>query len=335
MLLKKRHIKVYVGETGQQTIFESEMKSKSSRIDFEVKKYCNGGAYGMNTASIELYNISEDSFKLIHRKEIPVYIEAGWEGEENVLFNGMCYNSLRTKKNATEPDVITTLLCSSGLKMIQQGVYTKDFSKEAESSPLLEIKTFIRNIFTYTTITQGNSTKILDMETIFVNKLDGSQISGYVIPQAFDASPYNILKDLCDLFNFNFQIEETKVIIRPREQDPTVYTITPDDGLIGIPEITEKGVDFKTFLNPKLEAGIAFTLSSKYTGFKLGALEYLNRNDITNISFNKRDINEHGRYEGSYCILSLVHKGSSHTNEWQSEIEAQNYIVNPDSARNR
>lgn len=334
-MLKKRHIIVEVGQTGEKTIFEAKMAPKSSRIDFEIKKYANGAAYGMNTASIELYNLAEDTFKSLNKKENPIVVKAGYEGQEQIIFNGRIGNALRIKKNASDKDVIVNLLCSSGIRLIQQFKYTESFSKATANSPSLEIQQFLKNMLSkIKVIDNGVVKQVLDISIAFIPKLDGSQISGYIkAPHTFDASILDILVELSNNFDFNFQIEEAKIIIRPREQDPTKLIIKPETGLIGIPEITEQGIDFKTFLNPQLESGMAFTINSRYSNFKLGALEFLDRTDTAGTMFNARKVNEYGRYEGSYRILSLIHKGSSHMNEWQTEITAQNYKMNYISAR--
>lgn len=334
-MLKKRHIICEVGETGNSITFESKMAPKSMRIDFEVKKYANGGAYGMNTASIELYNVAENTFKSLTKKEQPVILKAGYEGEENIIFNGRCSNALRIKKNPQEPDVIVNLLCSSGIRLAQQGIYSKSFNKKAAGTPQLEIKNFIRNMFSEIKVFNNGQMKTLsDIGVEFIPKLDKSEITGYIeAPHTFNDGILNIMQYLSQKFNFTYQIEDAKIIIRPHEQDPTQNKITPESGLIGIPEITEMGIDLKTFLNPQFESGMAFTLESKYSNFKLGALEFLDRTDTTGTQFNARKPNEFGRYEGSYRILNLIHKGSSHTNEWQTEITAQNYLINTTSVR--
>lgn len=332
-MLKKRYIKLTIGDISNPLIFESKMQPKSMRIDFEIKKYANGASYGMNTANVKIYNLNDDTFTTIKKKNLPILIEAGYENEDNIVFNGRINNALRIKENATQPDIVVNLLCSSGIQNIQHFVYTKDFSIDAINSSALQIQNFITNMFKELYYYEDNVKKnIPDLQVVFTNKLDGTNIDGFVRPESFNGSVLDILKYLGQKFNFTFQVEENLVVIRPREMNATL-DITPENGLLSIPEITELGLDLKVFLNPRLEAGIVFNLSSKFSNFKLGALEFIDRITTGSSKFNVRELNKFGRYEGTYNIVSLSHKGSSHTNDWQTDITAQNYVLTNSEAR--
>jgi hypothetical protein len=326
-MLKKRYIKVSIGKDNNKLIFESEMRRHTMRIDFDIDKNANSVLYGMNKANIELYNLNDESYDSILAHERYIIVEAGYEGEGSVIFNGRISNVLRIKKNATDTDIIINLLCVSGLKNLGEYVYTADFSKEAENSSLLEIENFVGNLFNDIKIVEnGIKVDVPDFNVIFVPKLDGRKITGYVRPQAYDGSLLDILKELGSQFAFTFNIEENQVIVRPREVAPT-FDIRPETGLLGIPEITEKGIDLRLFLNPQIEAGTGFNLTSEFANFKLGALEFLDRITTGNAKVNVRNVNEFGRYQGTYRILKVKHKGSTFSNEWMTSIESQNYIV--------
>lgn len=332
-----RHITVEIGEVGNTIKYEAKIGDGYGRIDFDVKKYGNGMAYGKNTAEIKLYNVAEDKFKSLIMKEQPITLKAGYEGKENIIFQGTMFNALRMKENATDTDVIVSLLCSAGLQISNQGIYKVSYGKKAKNSPQLEIKQFIKNMFNSVNIYKNGSVKtIKNITPTFIKKLDGTDITGYLqAPLSYNEDRLNILTKLAQQFDFTYQIEENGLIIRPNQQEAKILKLTPEDGLIGIPEITEQGINFKTFLNPNIEATMAFTLESKYMNFKLGALEYLDRQSNTGTGFNKRIPDEFGRYTGSYRIIELSHRGSSHSNEWETQIIAQDYKLNNDSVRNK
>jgi len=324
MQLKKRHIKIIVGNDYKK-VFESKQAPGFLRIDFEIKKYSNTSTYGMNTANIELYNLNEESNRMLVGKELPVIIEAGYEGSEAIIFNGRIGSSVKIKKSPEHPDIVTNLLCAAGFKTVQHYVVSRAVKN-------MEIKDFLKSICSNVEIIDENLQKVKAPITAdFVVDLNGNQIQGNTGERTFDDTFVDVLTKLSNEFYFDFQIGEDKVLFRPREMQ-TKHTITPDNGLIGIPEITELGVDLRTFFNPGLETGDAFTLESKYSNFKLGALEFLDRTDVSGM-FNARKVNNKNRYAGSYRILELIHKCSSNTNDWQTEITASNYKLNDMTVR--
>jgi hypothetical protein len=330
--LKKRHIKVYVGEIGNQKVFEAKQglnpstKSSYMRIDFEIKKYSNIYAYGLCTANIDLYNITDENSRSLMIKDNLVLVDAGWEGEEYRIFSGRVGTITRIKRNPDASDVITSLMCSSGNLIKNHYVYSNSIQK-------MEIKQFLRNLCAGIQVYDGNVKKNANVVAEFFNDVNNNKIQGTIINQTFDGDVINILQSLGSEFNFDFQITENKILFRPRQENPRL-TIKPENGLIGIPEITELGVDLNIFLNANLETGDVFSLSSRFSNFKLGALNFIDRKQVGQ-NFNSREINENGRYEGTYKAISLIHKASSHTNDWQTEIEAMNYMLNKQTLRDQ
>jgi hypothetical protein len=322
-MLKKRYIKVYVGSS-PQLIFEYHQRPTFMRIDFEVKKYSNIYAYGLETASIELSNIKDDKVRNLMLRDNPVILEAGYEGEGNIIFNGRIGTAFRIKKNADDTNVITNLLCSSGSMVTKFYTHSQTITK-------MSIKSFLINLCKNIYIFDGTIEKNANITPEFIKDLNGNDLSGTIINQTFDGNIINILHSLSIKFKFDFQIGENKILFRPIQEKP-ILDITPSSGLIGIPEITEKGIDFKIFLNPNLQCGDCFNLTSRYSNFRLGALNFLDRLK-TGANFNSRTVNNENRYFGTYKILNLIHKGSSHTDDWQTEIESQNYILNTQTLR--
>ena len=317
MKLKKRHITVTIGEPGLQTTWEARPGPNSMRIDFEVKKYANTSTFGMNTASIELYNLSDLMSKALIEKELPVLLLAGYEGEENIIFNGRVGTSLRVKKSADVPDVITNVLCSSGLKNVQQSIVNVTIEK-------MEIKAFLRILCGGIEVVSDLGAKVnANVTAQFRKNLTGNDIEGNIGQRTFNDNLMDVLTKLSNEFMFDFQVGENVIIFQQR-QGKSTFLIKPENGLIGIPEITEMGVDLATFLNPSFETGEVFNLSSRFSNFKLGALNFLDRINVDG-DIRSRRVNTDNRYEGDYRIIELIHKGSSHTNVWQSEITAQSY----------
>lgn len=294
------------GNNNNTLIFEAAQAKGFARIDFEVKKYASISSFGLSTANIEIYNISDEHANSIAKRGLTVALDAGyedeylWGGRISNIFLGKISSVIRTKKSPDSSDIITTLACVNSLPQQTELVYSNTIRKLKLTDALQKICNYFSMAASFQ---QGTF----------------NDFSGDVVNQAIKGNLSEVLSELAIQYNFDYSFEGNTVVFSKRVAPPTV-TISPDNGLMGLPEITEKGVDLKVFLNPQLYGGTVFTLSSKYSTFKLGAIEFLDRIRGNEIHTFVRKLNS-GRYEGDYRIISLLHRGSSHDNTWETQLE--------------
>lgn len=302
-MLKKRVIRTTIKfDNGQKVYLSQDGRfddKVSMRQDFEVKAFVNVGASGLHTAKIQLFNLTNESAKEIEKESQLVLLEAGWEGNFGKLFEGRISSVGRTKPSVSNPDIVITLYCVSGLETIQKGTFGETIISEDLSSFL----------------------KRLAARLNLVLNID-KDVAGTVSEQIFYGDVISIIRDLSTEFGFDFYITETNLIVKSTSEKPSIKTYQPTSGLLDIPVVTEMGIDLKVFLDPFINPGDWFSLDSKFANFEIGALEFLDRVRGNNFKTFGRQVNNN-RYQGTYRALELLHFGSSHEDTWETLIKGQ------------
>lgn len=93
------------------------------RMTFEVQRNLRPEP---NTASLAIYNLSEDSRKKLQQKLVPVTIEAGYRGNISQLFKGTMRNVSSTKDGV---DWITRMEAGDGRTTFREARILKSFKK--------------------------------------------------------------------------------------------------------------------------------------------------------------------------------------------------------------
>lgn len=269
------------------------------RQDFSVKAFVNVGGNGLNTSNIKLYNLTDANSKRIEQFGGTVSLEAGWEGEVGLLFQGSISSVTRTKPAVTSPDIVTTLYCVSGLSALQTLSFSETIVNESLPSFL------------------GRMAQNFELELTI-----DSRIQGQITNTAFNGDIVSVLTNLSTEFNFDFYITQNRLFISSPDIEGNIRTYNPENGLLDIPVVTEIGIDLKVFLDPQINTGDSFDLTSEFANFNIGGLEFLDRVRGEQVKTFGRQLNNN-RYQGRYRALELNHEGSSHEDTWETSIRGQ------------
>ena len=302
-MLKKRIIRTTIKLGKENKVFTSQDGRfgdlVTMRQDFEVKAFVNIGATGLHTAKIQLFNLTNETSKKIEQVSQLVLLEAGWEGNFGKIFEGRISSVGRTKPSVSNPDIVTTLYCVSGLETIQKGTFGETIIFE-------DILSFLGRL----------------AERLGLFLTADSDIQGVVSNQTFYGDIISVIKDLSTEFGFDFYITETNLVVKSTSEKPSIKVYDPTSGLLDIPVVTEMGVDLKVLLDPFINPGDWFNLDSKFANFEIGNLEYLDRVRGNQFKTFGRQVNNN-RYQGTYRALELLHFGSSHEDIWETLIKGQ------------
>ena len=128
--------------------------------------------------------------------------------------------------------------------------------------------------------------------------------SGY----SMNGSPIYYLKKLAKAHNFNWVIENDRLVIVGADsyRDGTIHQISQFTGMVGAPEITETGADVEIKLNPKIKIGGRFQITSEFKTFNFNNIYYQNVPE--------------SQGTGIYRIQKIEHSGDSYGDEWNSKI---------------
>lgn len=234
------------------------------QVTFDISKASNNKEQ-TNSAAIEVYNLSEESLRMLET-DFPVAVfSAGYEGNVKRLFAGEVVE-LSTRMNG--PDRVTQILMGSGYvaltqvilnKVIPPGKTIKDVIEEVRK----ELPGVSRGVYAGTNI-------------------NNTVVYGY----GATGTAKEILNELARAHSIEWRVDNNVLYVNDTkgtiDKDySTAPVISSSTGLIEIPYYTsgktkrakkeegeEHGVQFKTLLNPEIRPGSIVRLeSSTITGW--------------------------------------------------------------------
>lgn len=260
---------------------------KDLQVTFDISKSTNN-KNRTNSASIEVYNLSEESLKVLDTDYPAAVFSAGYldTGGVKRLFSGQVIN-VSTRKSGT--DIVTQITMGSG--------YT-----ELNHETLSDV------------VPPGNNVqdaieklrKVIGADRGVYNgtNLNNEIIYGYPL----SGTPKEMLDELAEKYQLDWQLDDGVLYVHDNDRAATeqfqlAYVISPFTGLIERPyrvsgdkrrskkdKVKKPGVQIKILLNPEIKAG-----------------------DIIRI--------EEGLLKGWYKVDSLRHTGSWRGENWYTEIK--------------
>lgn len=260
---------------------------KDLQVTFDISKSTNN-KNRTNSASIEVYNLSEESLKILDTDYPAAVFSAGYldTGGVKRLFSGQVTN-VSTRKSGT--DIVT---------QIQMGTGYTELNHETLSElvpPGNDVKATIETLRRAIGAERGvyNGTN-----------LNNEIINGY----SLSGTPKEMLDELAEKYQLDWQLDDGVLYVHDNDRAATeqfqlAYVISPFTGLIERPyrvsgdrrrskkdKVKKPGVQMKILLNPDIRAG-----------------------DIIRL--------DEGLLKGWYKIDSLRHSGSWRGDNWYTEIK--------------
>lgn len=277
MLLFGRVVELIIGEQG-----ETGIGFDGFRVAFDIKKTLPSTK---NTMQLSIYNLNETSRNKLDKKDLTVILKAGYDGMTELIFKGDVTLSTHVR---TGNDII------SKLNVVDGNVVLRDTKISESFGPGITVKQI------FTTLADALGVPIKEIPA----QISGQNANGF----SMSGRVKDVIDSLSKSFGFDWSIQDGELQVT--DQDSTTrdreVLLTPDTGLLGIPEKwvsddsklsdddTAKilGVKVKSLLNPKLRAGGAVRVTSRFIS-------------------------------GDYKIINVNHIGDTHENNWFSTIEAE------------
>ena len=282
-LQRSRRYKLTIGnyETGDGVLIED------LQVTFDVSKSTNN-KNRTNSASIEVYNLSEANVKLLDTDYPAAVLEAGYLDTTGVrrIFAGQVTH-VGTRKSGT--DTITQITMGSGYTTLNHQLLS-------EFAP---VGTDIKDVFEKIRVAVGADRGVYNITT----NLNNSIISGYPL----SGTPKEMLDEITEKFQLDWQLDDGVLYVHDNDRPATeqyqlAYVISPFTGLIERPyrvsgdrrrSVKDKAkkprVQMKILLNPDINAG-----------------------DIIRI--------EEGLLKGWYKVDTIRHYGGWRSESWYTDI---------------
>lgn len=283
ILQRNRQYRLTVGDykTGNGLLIED------LQVTFDISKSTNN-KNRTNSATIEIYNLSEESLKVLDTDYPAAVFEAGYldTGGPKRLFAGQVTN-VSTRKSGT--DIVCQLTMGSG--------YT-----ELNHETLSDVVPPGNNV--QDAIEKLRKAIGADRGVYNGTNLNNEIIYGYPL----SGTPKEMLDELAEKYQLDWQLDDGVLYVHDNDRAATeqfqlAYVISPFTGLIERPyrvsgdkrrskkdKVKKPGVQLKILLNPEIKAG-----------------------DIIQI--------EEGLLKGWYKVDSIRHTGSWRGDNWYTEIK--------------
>lgn len=283
ILQRNRQYRLAVGDykTGNGLLIED------LQVTFDISKSTNN-KNRTNSATIEVYNLSEESLKVLDTDYPAAVFEAGYlgTGGPKRLFAGQVTN-ISTRKSGT--DIVTQITMGSGYVNLNHETLSDVVP------PGNNVQDAIEKLRKAIGADRGvyNGTN-LNNEIIYGYPLSGT--------------PKEMLDELAEKYQLDWQLDDGVLYVHDNDRAATeqfqlAYVISPFTGLIERPyrvsgdkrrskkdKVKKPGVQLKILLNPEIKAG-----------------------DIIQI--------EEGLLKGWYKVDSIRHTGSWRGDNWYTEIK--------------
>jgi hypothetical protein len=292
-----RKYRVLVSKIDNTSLDVSNLK-----CSFRIEKVAMQTA---NYAEVSIYNLSAGTEAEIIKDGDRVIIEAGYQGvittdgngnkveatpkQYGVIFDGLVIQAIRDKEDNVNYKL--TLVCMDGDSFLANNIIKMSIGGGQNQRQIVE--TIVSNAETPTEI--GRISPDLNTQNLPRGKV-------------FFGTPKQYLKNVAADNNANFWVDDGAVYITKATDIPPgqALVLTPQTGLIGVPQQTQDGASFKCLLNPNI---------------KLMSMVKLDNTMIRQI---KQQVGQYPTMldqDGQYQIYKLSHYGDTRGDEWYTECE--------------
>jgi hypothetical protein len=258
------------------------------RIEFKVQLF---GSAQLNELDLSITNLNRDSRSFFQAKQSEIEIElwAGYDANFGRIFKGhndivnnrrgdgvTGYQKYFSSKDDT--DWITTITAKDGIKQTKNKIFSVSFKGDTPSANVVK------------SITEKTGLPVGVIKTNKIKKKNhknGLTLKG----NTFNKLTKYLSKD--EMFP---DIQHNVIHVRHITEaiNEEIILLDQESGLIGTPELTEKGIKAKSLIRHDMYTGRIVELKSENS-------------------------------KGLFLITNVIHEGDSDSENWYTNIEAQKY----------
>lgn len=287
----KRKAQVIIGQAGTGLLVES------LRIAFEVTKTVDPAP---NTAIVKIWNLNPDNEARIKNEFDELLLNAGYEDTMRLVFRGNIKHVYRYRDGT---DFITEIEAADGDKDFQSATLNVTLSAGTTNQQLVE-----RAVGSFSTTKQG-----------FVDVPAKPRLRGKVI----SGNTRTVLDELARDSGANWSIQDGQLTIVPAAGmlPSEAIVIRADTGMLGSPEVNDKGVAVKCLLNPRIAINGALKLDNASIKAARAKAEKTEKTGDRIVDDPAKMTGETARLapDGLYKCIRLVHRGDTRGNDWLTD----------------
>lgn len=292
-----RAYRLEVGDRGELLRVDGTTGSPAN-IRFNVTVHADA----MTTlAEITVYGLNRESRDRFYQQYTRVKLEAGYVDNIAVIFEGTIYNTAIGRQGA---ETFTTMYCRSIGSEWESSFVNKTWGANTPAKQYIEE---VAETFGYPVEFVG----------------DFSDLPALINGATLSQSTKSAMNDLGRNYSFSWTMRNFRLTITrlgaAKETENSMYRIAADTGMVGSPQIRERGVDVTIKMNPDI---------APYDRILL-------QNATAELTFNNP---ASVRYpatigEGEYVIRSMSHIGEFEGEQWDTLLEGWNWRLNGELPR--
>lgn len=260
-------------------------------ITFSVSKK---NAQTPNTAKIKIYNLAEETIKQIRKEFTRVVLQAGYESNFGVIFDGNIIHSKRGRENNT--DTYLELIAGDGDLAYTQAIVNTTLAAGATQNDQVRVA--------------GESMKSKGVTTGHIDALPSQKLPRGKVMYGMSRDYLRKTSQSSDT-TWSIQDGKLQVIKNDGVLPNQAILLTSKTGLIGTPELNNEGVKARCLLNPLLRIGGKVKIDE--SSIAEAALPDTSKNSQAN---KPPPLDA----DGIYKVLTLDYTGDTHGNDWYCDF---------------
>lgn len=268
---------------------------KDFRVVFTVKR---GDLQTPNTCDVRIYNLSDNTANLVQKEFTYLALQAGYESNFGLIFQGTVKQY--RKGRSDQKDSYLDITAADGDE--GYNFSTAIGSLAAGASPQ-DRWAFLNKAMSGNGVTAGSAP--------FLSS------NGSVRGRVFCGMAKDELRTFANDQGCTWSIQDGQLTLIQKTGfvGGRVPVISPQTGLIGVPEQTQNGIAIKTLLNPRLKIGQLIQLQSTVNQQRLDT-NYLS---AVSSNFNLQN-GAKVAGDGVYYVMVAEHTGDTRGNPWYTDL---------------
>ncbi|MBU9211810.1 phage protein [Burkholderia multivorans] len=294
-----RKVSLVIGFDSGEALDLSEL-----RIVFRVQR---GDLQTPNSARIRVYNVSDNTAQMVEREYSRVVLQAGYEGNYGIIFDGSLVQVRRGRESQT--DTYLDITAADGDMAYNFAVVNTTLAAGSTPEDHVKVCTAAMGQFG---VAEGYR----------------PDLGGRPLPRG--KVMFGMARDYLETVARSTQtlwsIQDGKLQIVPETSyvPGEIPDINYKSGMVGLPEQTQNGITVKMLLNPSVKIGRLIHLNNasvQQYEFGIGIQDQPNNVMIaTQNKFNT---------DGYYYVMTNEHWGDTRGNEWYTEAICLSVDVTP------
>ena len=295
------------------------------RIAFDIQKYPSRSTDCGGTAKIMIYNISDDINDLLANESLvkEVKLEVGYGDKIETIYKGYINTNYVSYQNN---DMITYLWCFSFSSVLLKINFDEPYPFKAPITYLKALETVIDKL-------TGKKSDKLKLDYRWLDKKTMNELSSKEIENITVIGLKDMLKIIEKDLSCDYYIEDNIIYLASfqDEKENGLIQLSPQNGLLNNPNVTNSGLEIKTILNPKIKMFAPIKVMSEFADYSGDGYYF---NDTVKKLNAKYLLKFKSFYLNSQAIY-VSHSGDTHANLWETRVTTitLNESINPNAIK--